>query len=131
MNESKNRINAIQTEIQTLCGRISKLDTLPEKDRRGKYRKAIEELFTTLRVKVREYLGMMAFGRMWIGRDAIPALEKDWYRTDEFKVLTGKAWERARAGDFTGFISLAKEIRTDTLALVQASGGKEYEEEEE
>ena len=121
------KIELCLKDIRNLCGKVRMLDTLPERDRAGKYRKAIADLFSELRERVHEYLMYAAFGGLMVTEAAGETLMRTWFRSDEFRALVNGAWGCARRGQYDDFYKAACKIRESSVLLVTCHGG--YEED--
>lgn len=129
MSEDMMKLEALKNKMQSDCDRVRKLSTLPEKDRTGKYRKAIDELFAGLKKAVSQFLMLSAAGGI-MAPTSDPAFRSawldGWFAEGGVKKLVEQARQATYIGDYEALMEIGHQLRRESLDICKEFGG--YEE---
>ena len=128
--DDKQTVDALREAIRDDCRRVAMLDTLPEADRRGKYRNAIRDLKARLRQSGEDWLRLSMLGRFSvpITQAFADGFFRDWVRSPEFQEMKRKAYAALDVGDADRFLQIALEIRAISRDIILGYGGTELEQ---
>ena len=120
--------NRLRYSIRTDCERMQKANVLPQNERFGKYRKAIEDLTdmllsngeTLLRIEIFGFLsaplGDPKFMELWLDR---------WLASSPVQRRIRSGADLLRRGDADGFFALCENLRTEEVKIIVSYGKEE------
>lgn len=120
--------NRLRYSIRTDCERMQKANALPQNERIGKYRKAIEDLTdmllsngeTLLRIEIFGFLqaplGDPKFMELWLD---------GWLASSPVQRKIRSGGDLLRRGDADGFFALCENLRTEEVKIIVSYGKEE------
>lgn len=126
--DDKQTVDALRETIRDDCRRVAMLDTLPEADRRGKYRNAIRDLKARLRQSGEDWLRLSMLGRFLVptkNAAFIDGFFYGWCKSREFREMKRRAYAALAVGDADRFLQTASEIRAISRDIILGYGGYE------
>ena len=120
--------NRLRYSIRTDCERMQKANALPQNERAGKYRKAIEDLTGTLISNGETLLRIEIFG--FLSAPLVdPIFMELWL--DCWLASSSVLWtmrcrgDLLRRGDADGFFALCENLRTEEVKIIVSYGKEE------
>lgn len=124
---SVGQMEKLEAEIRAGLAKVRRLEELSPEDRKGKYRKAIEELMTKVKRLCSEYLTQVCFGCFiapvkdhWFEQQLL-----EWFQSEDYTEQKARLVKAVQDGDADVFFAVADSMHNVTWQIVEAFGGKE------
>lgn len=124
---SKEQLEGMKDRLDALMEKVRRLEELEPRDKETRYKRAIEQLMSSVRALAVDVLIQEIYGGFFapIGNDSFAFCLEEYLSGDDFVQSKRKALAAAETADVVGFYAACSEIRAVIGEIVEAFGGKE------
>lgn len=124
---SREQLESMKDRLDALMEKVRRLEELDPRDRETRYKRAIEQLMSSVKALAVDVLIQEIYGGFFapIGDSNFTFCLEEYLDSDEFKASKDRVLAAAEAGDVVGFYAACSEIRAVIGEIVEAFGGRE------